>query len=121
MKKYVLHNRGKIILSLIVIALIAVLFIPTEMSRREDKIEELYYESLSSNDKIYHKTQGEIDSLFNVIDTEYDQETSHRRRMKLLHMRSELQLANSMNSTKLMGLRIDSLATVLRISLENEE
>ena len=104
-----------------VIALIAVLFMPTEMSRREDKIVELYYESLSSNPKIYRKTQREIDSLFNVIDTEYDQESSHRRRMKLLNMRSELQLANTMNSTNLMGLRIDSLATVIRISLENEE
>jgi hypothetical protein len=38
MQKYTLHNRGKIILGLIVIALITVLFIPTEMSRREDKI-----------------------------------------------------------------------------------
>lgn len=121
MKKYVLHNRGKIILSLMGIALITVLLWPTEMSRRDDKIEELYCESLSSNNKICHKTQREIDSLFNVIDTEYAQESSHSQKMKLLNMRSELQLANTMNSTKLMGLRIDSLATVIRISLENEE
>jgi hypothetical protein len=109
MQKYVLHNRGKIILSLIVIALIAVLFIPTEMSRREDKIDELYYESLSSNNKIYHKTQREIDSLFNVIDKEYAQESSHSQKMDLLHMRSELQQANSMNRIKLSILQSDSI------------
>ena len=109
MQKYTLHNRGKIILSLIVIALITVLFMPTENSRRKDKIEELYYEAVSSNNKIYHKTQRGIDSLFNVIDTEYAQESSHRRKIYLLDMRAELHQANSMNGIKLSLLQSDSI------------
>jgi hypothetical protein len=131
MKKYTLHNRGKIFLSLMVIALITVLLWPTEMSRREDKIDELYYEAVSSNNKIYHKTQREIDSLFNVIDTEYAQESSHRRKIYLLDMRAELQEANSMNGIKLSLLQSDSIRKdlyeltreldSLEISMNNQE
>lgn len=114
-----------------VIALITVLLWPTEMSRREDKIDELYYEAVSSNNKIYHKTQREIDSLFNVIDTEYAQESSHRRKIYLLDMRAELQEANSMNGIKLSLLQSDSIRKdlyeltreldSLEISMNNQE
>ena len=109
-----LHTRGKIFLSLMVIALVTVLFWPTEFSRRDDKIDELYGESLDNDTKKYHRTQREIDSLFIVIDQKYSNETSHSKRMDLQYQRGKLQRANSMNRTKLTELQLDSLETTLR-------
>jgi len=114
MKKYIHPNRHIIFLSLLGIALITVLLWPTEMSRRDDKIDELYGESLDNDTKKYHHTQREIDSIFNVIDTEYTNETSHSKKMDLQYQRAKLQRANSMNNTKLTDLQLDSLKTELR-------
>lgn len=97
-----------------VIALVTVLFWPTEFSRRDDKIDELYGESLDNDTKKYHRTQREIDSLFIVIDQKYSNETSHSKRMDLQYQRGKLQRANSMNRTKLTELQLDSLETTLR-------
>lgn len=114
MQKYMLHTRGKIIIGIIAISLLTLVFIPTEYDRRDDKIDELYGESLDNDNKKYHRTQREIDSLFNVIDQEYANETSHSKRMDLQYQRCKLQRANSMNRTKLTDLQLDSLETTLR-------
>lgn len=119
MQKYVLHTRGKIIIGIIAISLFTLVFIPTEYDRREDKINELYGESLDNDNKKYHRTQREIDSLFNVIDQEYANETSHSKRMDLQYQRANLQRANSMNSTKLTMMQLDSLRAELE-QLQNE-
>lgn len=109
MQKYMLHTRGKIIIGIIAISLFALLFIPTEMSRRDDKIDELYGESLDNDNKKYHRTQREIDSIINVIDQEYANETSHSKRMDLQYQRAQLSQANSMNRTKLTMMQLDSV------------
>ncbi len=119
MKKYMLKLLEEILIGIAFIFILALVFWPTEFRRRDDKIDELCGESLDNDNKKYHRTQREIDSLFNVIDQEYANETSHSKRMDLQYQRSQLQLANSMNSTKLTMIQLDSVRTELE-QLQNE-